>query len=162
MSQAVPYVIAAVVFYGVDRMVRIIKSRVVTATVTTISEMHMTQLTVPAVNAGWRAGQHVRVRVLSTGMGLYGWLESHPYTIASACAGEIGASEGLVLLAKNSGRWTKRLHRIALANRMGTDSGSHIRILIDGPYGASLSSSSRTAHIFIDWMCRRTRVHTPT
>ncbi|EJF61615.1 iron reductase [Dichomitus squalens LYAD-421 SS1] len=135
MSQAVPYVIAGAVFYGVDRIVRLLKTRIATATVTTLPEICMTELTIPSINGGWRAGQHVRVHILSMGMGFYGWLESHPYTIASAPTVAHGAPEGLVLLSKNCGRWTKALHAIAAANTKGVESGSHVKVLIQGPYG---------------------------
>ncbi|TBU43178.1 iron reductase [Dichomitus squalens] len=135
LSQAVPYVIAGAAFYGVDRIVRLLKTRKATATVTTLPEICMTELTIPSINGGWRAGQHVRVHILSTGMGFYGWLESHPYTIASAPTVAHGAPEGLVLLSKNCGRWTKALHAIAAANTKGVETGSHVKVLIQGPYG---------------------------
>ncbi|KAJ7899145.1 hypothetical protein B0H14DRAFT_2331876 [Mycena olivaceomarginata] len=45
----------------------------------------------PSINKGRRAGQHVRIQVLS---GMVGWAEIHPFTIASQTNGE----QGLVLM----------------------------------------------------------------
>ena len=53
------------------------------------------RLTIATLSAGWRAGQHVRVKVLAAGMGWWGWAESHPFTIAS-CADGGGEGEGVV------------------------------------------------------------------
>ncbi|KAI0699734.1 iron reductase [Cerioporus squamosus] len=133
MNAAVPYVIAGAVFYGVDRILRVLKSRLCFATLTCLPELHMTQVYIPKLNSGWRAGQHVRLRVLSSGLGLYGWAEAHPYTIASASEGTI--QEGVVLLCKNTGRWTRRLYRIAVENRRGALGGSDVKVLVEGPYG---------------------------
>ncbi|KAI1792298.1 iron reductase [Ganoderma leucocontextum] len=137
MPAAIPYVIVGAVFYGLDRALRILKTRIVTATVTTMPEMYTTQLAIPQINAGWRAGQFVRIRVLSGGTGLRGWLVSHPFTIACGGVGEGGAPYGLTLLIKNSGRWTKRLYDISTAKQRGLDAGNHVRVLIEGPYGGS-------------------------
>lgn len=162
MNAAVPYVIAGAVFYGLDRVLRIFKSRLCTATLTCHPELHMTQVYIPKLNSGWRAGQHVRLRVFSSGMGLYGWAEAHPYTIASASDGTV--QEGLVLLCKNTGRWTRQLHRIAQENRRGVQGGSDVKVFVEGPYGASSHAlfwsgphSSHTAHPD----CRWTRLYNP-
>lgn len=80
---AIPYVAIVAGFYGLDRVLRLVQTRIVTAQLRPIPELGMTRIEVPSVNAGWRAGQHVRVRVLSSGMGVFGWMESHPFTIAS-------------------------------------------------------------------------------
>ena len=101
---------------------------------TCLHELHMTQVYIPQLNSGWRAGQHVRLRVLSSAMGLYGWAEAHPYTIASASEGTV--QEGVVLLCKNTGRWTRRLYDIAAEDRRGACGGSDVKIWVEGPYGA--------------------------
>lgn len=59
------------------------RTRVAVAHLQPISEMRMVRLSIPKIGAGWRAGDHVRIKVLSTGMGPFGWAESHPFTIAS-------------------------------------------------------------------------------
>lgn len=43
----------------------------------------MTMIEIPNITAGWKAGQHVRIRIASTGMGYLRWAENHPFTIAS-------------------------------------------------------------------------------
>lgn len=80
---ALPYVYVCVGAYGLDRLLRTIQTRIVTAHLHAIPELGATCIQVPGVNAGWRAGQHVRLRVLSLGMGILGWTEAHPFTIAS-------------------------------------------------------------------------------
>ncbi|RDX49455.1 iron reductase [Lentinus brumalis] len=133
MNAAVPYVIAGAVFYGLDRVLRMLKSRICTATLTCLPELHTTQVHIPKLNSGWRAGQHVRLRILSSGMGPYGWAEAHPYTIASASDGTV--QEGIVLICKKAGSWTRRLYDIAAENRRGALGGSDVRVLVEGPYG---------------------------
>lgn len=84
-SESVPYVIIAASGYGLDRLLRLVKTRFARAHLTPLPSLGMTKIEIPTLNAGWRAGQHVRIRVLSTGMGLLGWSEVHPFTIASVC-----------------------------------------------------------------------------
>ncbi|CDO76408.1 hypothetical protein BN946_scf184937.g22 [Trametes cinnabarina] len=116
-TTAVPYVLTAVGFYGLDRLMRLIKSRI------------------PAINSGWRAGQHVRLRVLSLGMGWRGWSEAHPFTIASVCRSPSG--EGLVLMCKKAGDWTNRLYELAQRADYGEANGigSNVQVVVEGPYG---------------------------
>ena len=133
MDAAVPYVAVGAAFYGLDRLLRILKSHICTATLTRLPELHMTQVHIPALARGWRAGQHIRLRVLSGGMGWYGWAEAHPYTIASASDGTL--QEGIVLLCKITGTWTRRLNAIAALDRRGAGAGSNVTVLVEGPYG---------------------------
>ena len=77
------YILAATVAFGLDRLLRLVKTRFAHAYITPLSELGMTKIEIPTLNAGWRAGQHVRIRVLSMGMGVMGWSEIHPFTIAS-------------------------------------------------------------------------------
>lgn len=130
----VPYVIAAFVFYGLDHLLRIVKSRITTATLRPIPELGLTRVEIPTINTGWRAGQHVRLRVFSTGMGLLGLTEVHPFTIANVADTE----EGLVLLCQKSGRWTTRMYELsstAKYGEKGQEVGKRIRVMIEGPYG---------------------------
>lgn len=130
----VPYVIAACVFYGLDHLLRIIKSRITTATLRPIPELGLTRVEIPTINAGWRAGQHVRLRVLSTSMGFWGLTEVHPFTIANVADTE----EGLVLLCQKSGKWTTRMYELsstAKYGEKGQEVGKRARVMIEGPYG---------------------------
>lgn len=69
------------------------------ATTTNLPLLNMAYIEILTINAGLRAGQHVRLRVLSSSMGSFGQAESHrhPFTIAST------SHKGLVLLCKKSG-----------------------------------------------------------
>lgn len=102
------------------------------------------------INAGWRAGQHVRVRILSTGIGWFGWTEMHPFTIASVGASDApvgggagntrkrsrGGEEGMVLMCKRAGRWTTRLFEMAkMGGYMDGFMGREVKAWIEGPYG---------------------------
>ncbi|KAJ7054075.1 hypothetical protein C8F01DRAFT_1163809, partial [Mycena amicta] len=71
----------------------------------------------PHINTGWRAGQHVRIQVFSSALGVTGWAEVHPFTIASA---KRTVTEGLVLLCKNVG--------IPGIRRQ-------VKVIVQGPYG---------------------------
>ncbi|KIK96605.1 hypothetical protein PAXRUDRAFT_72202, partial [Paxillus rubicundulus Ve08.2h10] len=130
----IPYVIAACVFYGLDHLVRAFKTRIATATLRPIPELGLTRVEIPLINTGWRAGQHVRLRVLSTAMGLWGMTEVHPFTIASVTNTE----EGLVLLCKKAGRWTSRMYEMAgtaAYGEQGREVGRSVKVMVEGPYG---------------------------
>ncbi|TBU28196.1 incomplete iron reductase [Dichomitus squalens] len=132
---AKPYVYCAVGFYGLDRLLRIIRSRVSMARLRPLPDLGVTRVEVPAINAGWRAGQHVRLRVLSWGMGWRGWAEAHPFTIASVSRCPSG--EGLVLMVKKAGDWTGKLYDLAQRADYGEANGlgSSVQVVIEGPYG---------------------------
>lgn len=130
----VPYVVAACVFYILDLVVRAIKTRVTTAKLRPLPELGITRVEVPSINAGWRAGQHVRLRVLSSSMGWWGWSEVHPFTIANVAE----TSEGMVLMCKKTGRWTGSLFSMAQTasyGETGKEVGRDVRVMVEGPYG---------------------------
>ncbi|KAG1855139.1 hypothetical protein C8R48DRAFT_316285, partial [Suillus tomentosus] len=89
-----PYVIAAAGIISLDYLIRFMKTCVFNARIRPIPDLMLTRIEVPQLNAGWRAGQHVRLRVLSSAMGWFSWAESHPFTIATATK----TPEGMVLL----------------------------------------------------------------
>ncbi|KAI0339247.1 incomplete iron reductase [Trametopsis cervina] len=146
-SFAIPYVAIAAGFYGADRILRIFKSRVTTAYLQTIPDLGTTLIVIPSLNAGWRAGQHVRLRVLTTGL----WWETHPYTIASACEGQqiasigSGSADGMALMVKADGGWSKKIYELGSdrpnepnAREMESrimGKGVRVKVLVDGPYG---------------------------
>ncbi|KAI6110392.1 ferric reductase like transmembrane component-domain-containing protein [Pisolithus croceorrhizus] len=130
----VPYVAAACVFYGLDHLIRIAKTRITTATLRPIPELGLTRVEIPSLNSGWRAGQHVRLRVLSTGMGFFGLTEVHPFTIANVERTE----EGMVLMCKKVGRWTTKMYELSSAEKYcerGSEAGKSVRVMVEGPYG---------------------------
>jgi ferric-chelate reductase len=128
-----PFVFAAVAVYAFDTAIRLFKTRLVTGTLT--AQGKMTKLTLP-LGAGWRAGHHVRVRVLSTRIGVLRWAEAHPFTVASAP----GGGSQLELLIQPAGTWTNQLGAIARGefsdnNEKGVDMGVPVRVVVEGPYG---------------------------
>lgn len=128
----IPYVLVAVGLYGLDLLVRLIKTRVCIARIRPIPELALTRVEVPQLNAGWRPGQHVRLRVLSLWMGWWAWTEVHPFTIASVSKGP----EGMVLMCKKAGDWTSRLYEMAKLSEYGDNAyGRDVRIWLEGPYG---------------------------
>ncbi|OAX40394.1 hypothetical protein K503DRAFT_687604 [Rhizopogon vinicolor AM-OR11-026] len=129
-----PYVIAAAGIFGLDLLIRLIKTRVYNARIRPIPDLMLTRIEIPQLNAGWRAGQHVRIRVLSSGLGWFGWAESHPFTIATAAK----TPEGMILLCKKAGGWTGRLYEMAKVAGYGSDEGAFgrmVQVMIEGPYG---------------------------
>lgn len=130
----ITFILACVALFAMDHVMRLFKTRIATAHLRPLPELEMTRVEVPSINAGWRAGQHVRLRVLSTALGRGSWLEVHPFTIASVSKSE----EGLVLMVKKAGGWTKSMYEVA---KMGgyTEGGvgQEVKVAIEGPYGAS-------------------------
>ncbi|KAK0235195.1 ferric reductase like transmembrane component-domain-containing protein [Armillaria nabsnona] len=127
-----PYVLAAIGLYSFDFLLRCIKTRIQTAIVRPIPELGLTRLEIPGINAGWRAGQHVRLRVMSSGMGILGWAEVHPFTIASAS----NSPEGMILMVKKVGGWTNSLYNIAkVGGYVEAGRGRNLKVMVEGPYG---------------------------
>ncbi|KAF8347435.1 hypothetical protein F5887DRAFT_1172715 [Amanita rubescens] len=139
--QTLPFIIAVSVVYLLDRVLCLLKTRLVTATISPLSAFSATRVEIPSLNHGWRAGQHVRIRVLSSSLGWFGWMEPHPFTIASAPVDsniDLIEEQGLVLICKKAGGWTSKLFDMAKAPPV--DSGATltnrtVKILIEGPYG---------------------------
>jgi ferric-chelate reductase len=121
--------------FAADHVLRVLKTRIATATISPVPELDVTRIEIPSLNAGWRAGQHVRIRVLSFGMGWLGWHEVHPFTIASVDKG----GEGVVLMCKTRGTWTSDLYEMAkAAGYEDQESGggqTNVTVAIEGPYG---------------------------
>ncbi|TFY68805.1 hypothetical protein EVJ58_g796 [Rhodofomes roseus] len=136
-SSTTPYVVTALALYLFDRLLRLAQTRLTYAQLRVLPALSTVRLVIPTLNAGWRAGQHVRVKVLTTGMGWWGWAESHPFTIASCAEGVAGEGEGLVLLCKNVGKWGERLMVMARRAEYCEAGGGipRVKVLVDGPYG---------------------------
>ena len=127
-----PYVYAMFGLVLFDWLFRVLRSRWTTAVIRPLPELGVTHVEIRNLNAGWRAGQHVRLRVFSSGMGFLGWTEVHPYTIASIPNGP----EGLVLLCKKAGDWTERLYELAKTGGYnGEYEGTKVKVWVEGPYG---------------------------
>ncbi|KAH9475842.1 Ferric reduction oxidase 6 [Psilocybe cubensis] len=129
-----PYVLFAAAFLALDHTLRLCKSRYTSAYITPLPELEMTRVEIPSINAGWRAGQHVRLRVLAPwggrgggggwrgGMGLGKCLEVHPFTIANVARKEGG--EGMVLMCKKAGGWTGALYALAKSSSSSSSPAS--------------------------------------
>ncbi|KAF7303754.1 Iron reductase [Mycena indigotica] len=127
-----PFIYVALGFYALDHALRLLKTRTHIATLRPLADMGVTRIEIPQITAGWRAGQHVRIRVLTGALGVFGWAESHPFTIASMS----GAQEGLVLMAKKSGDWTTKLFDFAKSGGFtAAGVGRNVRVVVEGPYG---------------------------
>ena len=126
--------IAALAIYGVSIICSLTKTRLAHAEFVALPGARTTVITIPALCSGWRAGQHVRLRIpaLGTTMGLQG----HPLTIASAPDGE-----GMVLMCKVAGDWSEKLFNFASnLSSMKGDEKSGLRpvvatVVLEGPYG---------------------------
>jgi ferric-chelate reductase len=119
---------------------RILKSRITTAVLLPIPQLDSTRVEIPKYNTGWRAGQYIRLRVLSMGMGWFGWAEVHPFTIASVSRGQ----EGIVLICKRTGTWTKSLFEVAKLGGYYVDGeiGRKVKVVVEGPYGQCTISNN--------------------
>ncbi|KFY96395.1 hypothetical protein V498_02713 [Pseudogymnoascus sp. VKM F-4517 (FW-2822)] len=84
----------------------------------------MTEVIIHDVQFKWAAGQHIYLRIPSIGP-----LESHPFTIASACPSTSSASSIQLLIEKRSG-FTKRLHAAATKQQ-----NKAVSAIITGPLG---------------------------
>ncbi len=118
---------------------RALTSRLHIAYVTPLTSSKSTIVHLPSLRSGWIPGQHVRVRVLTGGMGLFQLWESHPFTLSTA-----PGSEGAKLIVKATGDWTNKLFEIAQRKGKGDDESgagpgkcrpSPIAVLVEGPYG---------------------------
>lgn len=143
------YILTAVFLYALDHFLRLFKTRLCNARIRPLPELNLTRVEMPYLNTGWRAGQHVRIRVLSSGMGWFGWAEAHPFTIASLSKGP----EGMVLMCKKSGRWTQKLYELGtLAGYQAEEGGvRRTKVLVEGPYGGPGHTvfASYSAAIFV-------------
>ncbi|THU97325.1 hypothetical protein K435DRAFT_754126 [Dendrothele bispora CBS 962.96] len=155
---SLPFLAASLLPYLLDLVIlRTLKTRTTTATLLPLPSLQITRITLPYINTGWRGGQHVRLRVLTTDnrLGKLGWVETHPLTIASAS----GTEEGMVLLCKKSGDWTTGLFELAKQGgslgdekgKRGEGEGVRVRVMVEGPYGGPghRMFSSFSAAVFV-------------
>ena len=127
--------IAAGVIYGFSILASLTKTRLAHAELSTLPGSTTTVITIPLLRTGWRAGQHVRIRIPA--LGFSNALQGHPFTIASAPDGE-----GMVLMCKATGDWTKRLYEFASHGALCINNGEWDRerktaatVILEGPYG---------------------------
>lgn len=142
VAAALPWCLVSLGIYLLDLILRVIQSHYVSATIHYLPELRATRVVVPSLHSGWRAGQHVRLSVLSSGMGIKQAVESHPFTIASTSEDE----EGMVLYCREAGDWTKSLAQLAkgqpnpASQERGRGAGQTVNVLVQGPYGMHIFS----------------------
>ena len=165
-----PWIYPCIAIYSYDLLVRSLRFRIKDAIITPI-DSSQTMIYIPDCDHGWRATQHVLLRVLS-GPGVF---ESHPFTITNAPSTSASESpRGIILYAGVSGDWTRRLHAHAsISNQAFVDpddlasesdlflalekqsvvgrsrGGKHVKVVLDGPYGGLKLELERFKHILI-------------
>ena len=95
-----------------------------------------TQITIPNITSGWRAGQYVYIRCPTLRkLGGMSWTENHPFSIASAEGGQ------LVLVVRKRGNWTRALYDLAVqgqgsqeAEKGKGDKTAKCKVIIEGPF----------------------------
>ncbi|WWD21829.1 hypothetical protein CI109_106317 [Kwoniella shandongensis] len=128
--QAEPYAIACGAIYGASILFSLTKTRFATARLEAMPGADTTLITIPELRSGWRAGQHVRIRIPA--FGIPRGLESHPFSIASAPNGD-----GLVLMCKAAGDWTTELYEYACQGSITEtgEKGRNVTVVLEGPHG---------------------------
>jgi ferric-chelate reductase len=125
---------AGAVVYMISMIFNLFKTKITRAELLALQAAGSTVVTIPALRTGWRAGQHVRIRVPALGLRL--GFEGHPFTISSAPDGE-----GMILMCKNSGDWTRALHKLAQGpssqreSALGTNAPVDVTMIVEGPHG---------------------------
>jgi ferric-chelate reductase len=142
-----PFILAAVGLYVFDHFARIARTRYTVAWATAEHALNggTTLVHVPSLGAGWRAGQHVRLRVVSNSW--FGWWSTwlisraRPFTIAAG-----SDAGGLMLPIKAKGSWTRNLLRMAsgaadarpkggpMDTERGRGPARKVRMILEGPY----------------------------
>ncbi|GAA6034442.1 hypothetical protein JCM8097_002727 [Rhodosporidiobolus ruineniae] len=133
---AKPYGAFCLAVYGFDLLLRALKTRPGRASIIALPG-GMTMLQSHSLNSGWRAGQHVWVRVWTGAR--RGW-ETHPFTVANAASegSSLGGSHNLTLLAKSCGDWTRTLNGRSSRGNSGWTHGRVVKCSIEGPYGGPM------------------------
>ncbi|KAJ9113945.1 hypothetical protein QFC19_000140 [Naganishia cerealis] len=119
--------IGALILISITSLPFIRKTRLALANLQVAPGTDSTIVSVTGIKDGWRAGQYIIVRIPKMG-GLRG-TEGHAFTIASA-----PGAQGLKLIIKNAGNWSKRLRDMSLENDTA-GSGLEARVFVEGPYG---------------------------
>ncbi|KAG8950998.1 hypothetical protein FRC04_006859 [Tulasnella sp. 424] len=121
VEQALYWSLATFFILGLDYICRLVKSHYTTVTLTPLPDLRATRIEVPHLTRGWKAGQHVRLRAFSFKLGVFGFAEAHPFTIASVS--ETSNGQGVILYVKSAGDWTKKLYEAASSNESGLEKG---------------------------------------
>jgi hypothetical protein len=154
-----PYILTAAGLFGFDRIARLARTRYTKAWLTAEQALNggSTLVHVPSLGAGWRAGQHVRLRVVSSRW--FGWWatwlvgRSRPFTIAAG-----SNSGGMILTIKARGSWTRALLRMSgdaadarpkefTDPERGRGPSREVHVIVEGPY----SKYQPSAAVCLQW-----------
>jgi ferric-chelate reductase len=168
---AAPWIYVPIALYGLDLALRLIRLRIKDAVLVPVGlRGQMTLVHVADVQAGWKAGQHVRLRVFSGGL----VFQSHPLSILSAPSDSSVYPQGvlnpgtLILAARACGDWTRALSTLAnptssspFSAEEDVDSdcnesslfipggGRHVQVMLDGPYGGCSLDLGAHEHVLL-------------
>ncbi|KAL8283647.1 hypothetical protein RQP46_005442 [Phenoliferia psychrophenolica] len=144
--------------YGFDVVGRLLSFRVRYVEVEAL-DSGMVRVGLPGVHGGWRAGQHLSLRLFFSPpspslLSSFRMFEAHPFSISNAPpsvgvlnSGSSSSSDGISLFARSCGpnTWTGDLYataqlgaRVAKAKEARTDGSRqvmHMLALVEGPYG---------------------------
>ncbi|KAK7676992.1 hypothetical protein QCA50_020021 [Cerrena zonata] len=141
---ASPWIFPPLAFYGLDILLRLFRYRIKDASLTAVDQ-NMTIINIHDCDAGWQAGQHVRLRVFFSNR----IFESHPLTILNAPPSSscLPNNRSMTLAARACGDWTRALNSYALGEQERLDNNKlnekldsiqvPVHVMIDGPYGGS-------------------------
>ncbi|CAH7687645.1 hypothetical protein PPACK8108_LOCUS22452, partial [Phakopsora pachyrhizi] len=152
-----PFILVVGLIMGYESILTALKTSIKQATFTSLPG-GITKVEVQNLGANWRAGQHVYLRIL-TGPRSF---EKHPFTIANAPAKfSLSGKDSLILMAKSTGAFTKKLYALGLENPSDSyiesdvekysekkenkhqldyvthSLGSACKVAVEGPYGSS-------------------------
>ncbi|KAH9817656.1 ferric reductase like transmembrane component-domain-containing protein [Melampsora americana] len=151
-----PYLAAGIAFLALDHTLKFLKTRYTHASLSTMPG-GLTRIELRGITDGWRAGQHVFIRVLSGRNGI----EKHPFTIANAPQRSCipSSNQELVLVAKAAGDFTRRINKRVqdasdtnaekFKNSNNPVDQTSCRVLVEGPYGNSFDDFGNYRTVFL-------------
>ncbi|KAI0743320.1 ferric reductase like transmembrane component-domain-containing protein [Irpex lacteus] len=138
-TYATPWIFPPLAFYGLDLLMRMFRYTIKDATLVPVDNQ-MTLIHIHDCDAGWEAGQHLRLRVFFNGR----LFEAHPLSVVSAPPSISSIStRTLTLAARVRGDWTRALNeyatgeqeRISCCKESAKNSGVPVQVMFDGAYG---------------------------
>ncbi|KAH9473786.1 hypothetical protein MJO28_000387 [Puccinia striiformis f. sp. tritici] len=105
-----PYMLSAILLHLVSSGWQVLKWKMLTATLTPLPGK-ITRVEINGIKTGWKAGHHVRFRVLD---GFWHGSQAHPFTIASAPSRSGTETNSLILYVKAVGSFTTMLYAKAV------------------------------------------------
>ena len=175
-TYAAPWIFPPLAFYAFDLVMRQFRYRIKDAYLIRVDNQ-MTVIHIPNADAGFRAGQHLRLRVFFDGRGVF---EAHPLSILcgpseQTClqSGDVdkyyksspdlsaieeqgynvrgrGVSPGILLGASVMGDWTKALNEFALKEQENALSSSPVEPRSSGSMNPNATPVPISAQVMFD------------